>query len=231
MARSIHLVSDTAEGDCSGVKFTVLGGTSPALITKIVDQSVFFEHHIMAWKDAELGVVVKRLQGTYRRSIHGKPVFMVETTGHGEIAFSRGAPGQIVALTLETGQTLNVREHQWLCATSNLDFSSSHVAGVANMLFSGSGLYIDTFSSASDEGGLWLFGYGNVFEIQLDSGDAIDVDPGCWIYKDPSVQMTAIVQRLSTGAFGDSGQYVVNRFTGPGRLGIQTMYSPNVSND
>jgi uncharacterized protein (AIM24 family) len=185
----------------------------------------------MVWKDPGLGIDVKHLEGAFRRSVRGMPIFMVETKGQGEIAFSRGAPGQVLAIRLAPGQSLNVREHQWLCATSTLDFSFSHVAGVANMLFAGTGLFIDTFKCRGDEGGLWLLGYGNVFEVELAEGESIDVDPGCWIYKDPTVHMTAVVQRLSTGALTGSAQYVVNRFTGPGRLGIQTMYSPLGASD
>jgi uncharacterized protein (AIM24 family) len=214
-----------SSGTIAGVQYQVVGEPSPALVTEIADQPVFFEHHIMAWKDPALGIDVKHLQGTFKRSFRGMPIYMVETKGKGEIAFSRGGPGEVLAISLAEGESLNVREHQWLCASSTLDFSFSHVAGVANMLFAGTGLFIDTFSCSTGEGGLWLLGYGNLFEVNLMEGESIDVDPGCWIYKDLSVHMTAVVQRLSMGAFGESAQYVVNRFTGPGRLGIQTMYS------
>jgi uncharacterized protein (AIM24 family) len=48
----------------------------------------------------------------------------------------------------------------------------------------------------------------------------------CWIarlYKDASVKMTAKLQSLSTGLSG-SMSFIANRFTGPGRVGIQCMY-------
>ena len=74
------------------------------------------------------------------------------------------------------------------------------------------------------EGILWLHGYGNVFELTLGPGQQIDVEPGGWIYKDPTVQMETIVQQLGTAFFASAGQLVFNRFTGPGRLGVQSMY-------
>jgi uncharacterized protein (AIM24 family) len=49
------------------------------------------------------------------------------------------------------------------------------------------------------------------------------VEPGGWVYKDRTVQMETNFQRFTTGFFA-SGQIVWNRFTGPGRVGIQSMY-------
>jgi uncharacterized protein (AIM24 family) len=91
------------------------------------------------------------------------------------------------------------------------------------MLFGGTGFFIDRFTARSGEGILWLHGYGNVFEKDLAAGESIDVEPGGWLYKDASVKMTTNVQSLSTGFFG-SMNFITNRFTGPGRLGIQSMY-------
>jgi len=91
------------------------------------------------------------------------------------------------------------------------------------MLFGQSGLFIDTFTARSD-GVLWLHGYGNVFEVTLAKGEQFDVEPGGWVYKDPTVSMDTQLMRLSTGLFASGGQIVFNRFTGPGRVGIQSMY-------
>jgi uncharacterized protein (AIM24 family) len=52
----------------------------------------------------------------------------------------------------------------------------------------------------------------------------IDVEPGGWIYKDTSVQMQTIFQKLSASLFGSGGQIFWNRFSGPGRVAIQSMY-------
>jgi uncharacterized protein (AIM24 family) len=58
----------------------------------------------------------------------------------------------------------------------------------------------------------------------LAAGEQIDVEPGGWLYKDPAVRMDTVVDRLTSGLFGASVNFVVNRFTGPGRVGIQSMY-------
>jgi uncharacterized protein (AIM24 family) len=73
-------------------------------------------------------------------------------------------------------------------------------------------------------GTLWLHGYGNVFEKVLGPGEQFDVEPGGWVYKDPGVNMEIKMVGLRMGMLGGSGNLVFNRFTGPGRIGIQSMY-------
>ena len=93
----------------------------------------------------------------------------------------------------------------------------------ANLLFGGTGFFIDKFKAEEGEGILWLHGYGNVFERTLAAGEQIDVEPGGWLHKDPGIQMETQVQRLSTGLLAGMS-LAMNRFTGPGALGIQSMY-------
>ena len=66
-----------------------------------------------------------------------------------------------------------------------MDYTFERVKGFANMLFGGTGFFIDKFGSSS-EGIIWLHGYGNVFEKKLAAGESIDIEPGGWLYKDPA---------------------------------------------
>ena len=79
-------------------------------------------------------------------------------------------------------------------------------------------------NAGHDEAVLWLHGYGNVFEKVLAPGEQIDVEPGGWVFRDQSVEMEVKVMGLKSGILGGSGNLVFNRFTGPGRVGIQSMY-------
>jgi len=100
------------------------------------------------------------------------------------------------------------------------------VKGISDMLLGGTGFFIDTFTCQGLPGILWLHGYGNVFEVNLKPGEQIDIEPGAWVYKEPTVRMDTIFQRLSTSIFGGSGQMIWNRFTGPGRIALQSMSLP-----
>jgi len=150
-------------------------------------------------------------------------IFVTEAAGNGMVAFSRDGPGHIVPLHLNHGRELHVREHQFLAATESVDYTFERVRGAANLLFGGSGFFIDRFICQRGDGIVWLHGYGNVFEKVLAPGEMLDVEPSAWLYKDPSVKMETRIDRLASGLFGGLS-FVLNRFTGPGRLGLQSMY-------
>ena len=213
------------EGQAPGIAYRVEGELVPVLHVRL-DGSVrlYFEHHVVLWKDPGLQIGIHQMKGAFKRVIAGMPVFMTETESPGEIAFSRDDPGHLLSLHLMPGQSIEVREHQFLAATANVDYSFRRLKGVSNMLFGGTGFFIDRFQATSHEGVVWLHGYGNVFEKTLDPGEQIDVEAGGWVYRDESVAMKQTVYGLKTGIFGGSGNLVFNRFTGPGRVGIQSAY-------
>ena len=111
---------------------------------------------------------------------------------------------------------LHVREHQFLFATPSVKYSYFRMKGISNLLYGGTGFFIDTFEGT---GVVALHGYGNVFEHTLSPGESIDVEPGAFLYKDASVQLETVSLGLKTGLFGGS-TFRLNRFTGPGRLGL-----------
>ncbi|MDQ6659345.1 MAG: AIM24 family protein [Chloroflexota bacterium] len=198
---------------------------------------IYFEHHILLWKHPGVQIGFKSLQGMAKRFFAGLQIFITEAQGPGNISFSRDSVGQIVALRLQPGQMVEVREHQFLVATGNVDYNFTFVQGAANILFSRTGLFIDQFTAQGSEGMVLLHGYGNVFEKMLAPGEALDVEPGAWLWKDPSVQMSVTTpfnsQRRGGGIFGAIGGFmagssiILNRFIGPGRVGIQSMsYHP-----
>jgi uncharacterized protein (AIM24 family) len=185
---------------------------------------VYFEHHVILWKSPTLEVGMHQMKGAFKRIIAGMPIFMTEARGPGEIAFSRDGVGHIIAMHLQQGQGIVVREHQFLAATANVEYTFNRVKGIGNMLFGGTGFFVDSFVATAGEGVVWLHGYGNVFDKTLGPGEAIDIEPGGWIYRDYSVQMQQQVYGLKTGIFGGSGNLIFNRFIGPGRVGVQSMY-------
>jgi uncharacterized protein (AIM24 family) len=197
---------------------------------------IYFEHHILLWKHPGVQIGFKSIRGAAKRFFAGLQIFISEAQGPGNISFSRDSVGQIVALRLQPGQMVEVREHQFLIATGNVDYGFTFMQGASNILFSRTGLFIDQFTARGSEGMVLLHGYGNVFEKMLAPGETLDVEPGAWLWKDPSVQMqvtTVAGSQRGGGIFGAIGglmagaSIILNRFTGPGRLGIQSMtYHP-----
>lgn len=212
----------TQEG-FAGVTYKIEGELVPVLHVRVESVPVFFEHHVLLWKEPEVNVALKPMKGALKRALAGIPVFLTVTSGRGDIAFSRDGAGHVFGLHLNAGEGIEVREHQFLAATDNIEYSYARVKGVANILMGGSGFFIDTFRCPAGEGIVWLHGYGNVFEVTLEPGQAIDVEPGAWLYKSSTIGMETKWQSLSAGLFGSGGQITWNRFTGPGRIGIQSM--------
>lgn len=208
------------------------GGTasiSGSLVPKLVFDldgtgGVFFEHHTLLWKDATLSIELKKLPGGLKRKIAGLDFFLTQSRGPGRIAFSHDAPGKIVDHHLDQGQALLVREHHFVAATDNLDYTFERVKGVRSMLFGGSGFFVDRFGATNGKASVWIMGAGDVFEAELGAGEQIDIEAGSWLYRDTSVRMEAVTMGLKTGLFGGGGKLTWNRFTGPGRVGIQTMF-------
>lgn len=224
MAVPVQLPTSARDESYAGVTYHIEGELVPALHLELSSMGVYFEHHILLWKDPAVNIKLHPMKGAFRRMLAGMPFLLTGADGPGRIAFSRDGVGHVFALHLEPGSGVDVREHQWLAATNSVEYSFARVRGVANMLLGGTGFFIDTFFSPSHEGILWLHGYGNVFEVTLAAGEAIDIEPGGWVYKDRSVTMETILQRLSTGLFASAGQVCWNRFTGPGKVALQSMY-------
>jgi uncharacterized protein (AIM24 family) len=198
--------------------------------------SIYFEHHILLWKQPNVRLGFMGLKNAGKRFFAGLQIFISTAQGPGNISMSREAPGQIVALKMRPGQVVDVREHQFLLATQAVNYDFYWQTGLANVFFSRSGLFIDRFTATQEEGLLLLHGYGNVFEKQLGPGEQLDVEPGAWLWKDASVQMDTVTVLQSggggglmaaLGAFVGGASLLMNRFTGPGRLGLQSMtYHP-----
>jgi hypothetical protein len=90
---------------------------------------IYFEHHILLWKHPGVQIGFKSIKGAARRFFAGLQIFITEAQGPGNISFSRDSVGQIVALRLQPGQTVEVREHQFLVATGNVDYGFTFVQG------------------------------------------------------------------------------------------------------
>jgi len=185
--------------------------------------AIFFEHHVMLWKDESVPLTLMALSGGFKRAFAGMPFLISVASGPGRIAFSRDATGELVVLPLHPGMEVDVREHAFLLSSHQIQYSFVRIKGLANILFGGQGMYMDRFVTAGSPGLLILHGYGNVFERVLRPGESIMLEPGAFLYKDSSVTMDVEFQKLGTGFFGGTTMSLA-RMTGPGRVGIQSMY-------
>jgi uncharacterized protein (AIM24 family) len=99
------------------------GAYVPAADIKLAaGDRVYFGHHNLLWQDTTVQLSQLPLRGGWSRMVAGMPVVMLEAEGPGHVAFSRDAPGELLAVPLQAGATVDVRENHFLVATSQIAF-------------------------------------------------------------------------------------------------------------
>jgi uncharacterized protein (AIM24 family) len=231
-------------------------------------ESVFFEHHAMLWKDDAVSMSIMDAPGGMKRMLSDLPFVLSVARGPGRVAISRDAPGEMVVLPVGAGEEYDLREHAMLMATSSLTYSFEKLPGLKATMVAGSGMYMDRYVAASAPGLLLLHGYGNVMDKTLAAGEAVEVEPGGFLYKASSVSIDVATYKLvpeGTSSTSQSAKGLASRgmaglraakalrkeglsgllsggvlqqasgvlsgpgltlmkLTGPGRVGIQSMY-------
>lgn len=200
--------------------------------------SIYFTHHVLLWKDPQVNITTMSLAGAWKRVFAGMPLVMTQAQGPGHIAFSRDAPGEMIALPVQPGQTMDVREHLFMLATDKVayDWFSTNIWYTIQ---SGNdnnekethypvGMFMDRFHAPQAPGLLLLHAAGNVFVRELAANQTILVKPTALIFKDPTVQMQLHFERPRTGfsLWGSAwaNRYLWLRLWGPGRVAVQSVF-------
>jgi uncharacterized protein (AIM24 family) len=180
----LHWASSTCQLDT---------GVVPVVeVTLAPEDSVFFEHHAMLWKDETVPMSVMNTPGGAKRLLSGMPFVLSVARGPGRVAFARDAPGEVIVIPVDAPAEVDVREHALVMASATLSYSFEKLPGVRAMLTAGTGMYLDRYVAQGAPGLLVLHGYGNVFERVLAQGETILVQPGAFFYKDAAVGMEVV---------------------------------------
>jgi uncharacterized protein (AIM24 family) len=186
--------------------------------------SIFFEHHVMLWKDQEVAMSVMDAPGGAKRLLSDLPFVLSVAHGPGMVSCSRDAPGEIVVLPVDVGIEFDLREHAMVLATSTLSYSFEKLPGLKATLATGSGMYLDRFAAREAPGLLLLHGYGNVLERTLGDGETIEAEPGGFLYKESSVAIDTITHKLVPEGSSSAGQ-MAKGLAGRGLAGLRAAKS------
>jgi uncharacterized protein (AIM24 family) len=194
---------------------------------------VFFSHHVLLWTEPTVHLEALPMKGGWNRTLAGMPLVMMRGVGPGHIAFSADLPGETVAIPLQHGQEMDVREHRFLVATGNVNYDWFQ-SGIYLVTGSGDdrewhyplGQYLDRFRAEGGPGLLLLHAPGNTFVRDLAEGQTICIQPSALLYKDPSVGMQLHLEypAAGPGTWMYSNGTVWLRMWGPGRVAIQSVY-------
>ncbi|PYS48337.1 MAG: hypothetical protein DMF68_13485 [Acidobacteria bacterium] len=205
------------------------------------NDGVYFSHHVLLWMDTQVKVSAMSLKGAWNRLFAGLPLIMTEAQGPGHIAFTRDAPGELIALPIQPGQAVDVREHIFLVATHSVSYDWFDTGVWFTTQEDNSskthyplGRYMDRFFAQQAPGLLLLHAAGNAFIRHLAPGQSILVKPTALLFKDPTVQMHLHLEYprgssgSSWGLFSSSwrSRHLWLKLYGPGRVAIHSAYDP-----
>jgi uncharacterized protein (AIM24 family) len=180
------------------------------------NESVFFSHHVILYKDDGVTLEAMRMKGGWQRSLAGMPLLMCTAGGKGHIAFSQDLAGEIVALPIQVGTAVEVREHTMLIASgttsydwvpSNLWFTVTERDGnqEKQVTHHPMGMFLDRFFAQQRPGLVLLHAKGNAFVRTLAPGQSILVKPTSVLYKDLSVGIQLHLEYPNTGGGPGAG--------------------------
>jgi uncharacterized protein (AIM24 family) len=140
------------------------------------------------------------------------PSKLMTAEGPGRLAISRDSIGELVILPVSTKHEIDVRGGAFILASESLQYSfeSTDTAKV------------ERFTAEGEDGLLLLHGSADVFQRTLDAGETLFVESGAFLYKDSSVKDERHTEKGVK--VGVAHMHMV-KLTGPGRVGIQSMYS------
>ena len=208
------------------MEITVQGEFVPAALVQLAaGEEIFSEAGLMVYCDPSVRFGVRAFtqggagQVLRRTMIGGLPFFLHVYEGPGYVALSRFSPGEVRVLDLAPGQTVDVAEHSLLLASNSVQYTTSYVPGtgrIGRMI----GFWMDRLTGP---GRVAYHGHGNILGFDLKPGEAMQIDHGALLRKDPTVGLRAFNQALGGGLTGHAMSFEALHVEGPGRLELQTV--------
>ncbi len=187
-------------------------------------QTLMVEAGAMAAMDSHIKMKSKMKGGLMKglaRMVSGESLFISEFTAEGkpgELFLSPGVPGDLTYYRLQ-GNSLIIQSSGYVASSPGIELNTKF-QGLKGF-FSGESIFM---LKASGTGDVWFSSYGGIIEIPV-SGDYV-VDTGYIVAFEDTLQYNVEVlgglsfRNLKTSIFGGEG--LVCRFTGHGKLWIQT---------
>jgi uncharacterized protein (TIGR00266 family) len=155
----------------------------------------------------------------FRRSVLGGESFFINTfqaSAGGTVSVAPQLPGDMRLLPLDGSQTMYVQSGSWIASDPGIEVDTKW--GGAKTFFSGEGLFLLKCTGAGD---LLVSSYGAILDRTLGPGESFTLDTGHVVAFDESITYSVHkAGNWKTTFLGGEG--LVTKFTGPGRVWIQT---------
>lgn len=214
------------------MKYEIEGDNLQAVkITLAEGEEVYAEAGKLVYKTANMGMETKmagkglggRVFGALKRKVAGESLFTTHFTPHGgaaTVGFAGDYPGRIEAIELAEGKTFLAQRDAFICAEKSVSFSIAFQKNIGAGLFGGEGFILEKFTGP---GTVFIHGGGDFLKFDLKSGEKFQVDTGCVVGFDDTVNYNIeFVGEIKTAIFGGEGLFLTT-LTGPGKIILQTL--------
>jgi uncharacterized protein (TIGR00266 family) len=164
----------------------------------------------------------QKIWGAVKRKLMGESLFMTyfKALSEGEVGFAGSYPGRVQHFDLAAGQTVLVQRDSFLFAQNTVTLNLALVKRLGAGFFGGEGFILEKLTGP---GSVFIHGGGDFVEFTLRPGEVLQVDTGCIVAFDESVQYDIqFVGGIKTAIFGGEGLFLAT-MTGPGRVIVQSM--------
>ena len=195
-------------------------------------ESIFSESGGMAWMRGAFEMDTSTRGGLgagLGRMLAGESLFLTTYTcksPDGLITFTPEVPGKVIAMPLETNQSLICQKDSFMCAEEAVKLEMHFRKKLGAGLFGGEGFILQKITGP---GTAFLEIPGEVRKLALAAGEQIQVDPGHIACFEPSVEydITA-VKGLKNVLFSGEGLFLAT-LKGPGTVWLQSLPLSNLA--
>jgi len=171
------------------------------------------------------GGFMDKLVGAGKRLITGESLFMTVFThtgqGKAHVAFGAPYPGNIIPVPLPSvNGCLICQKDSFLCAAKGVSIGIHLQKKILTGLFGGEGFIMQKLEG---DGMVFVHAGGTVVERQLQTGEVLDVDTGCIVALERSVNFDIRqAGNIKTALFGGEGLFFAT-LHGPGKIWLQSL--------
>ncbi|HUI80415.1 MAG TPA: TIGR00266 family protein [Bryobacteraceae bacterium] len=194
-------------------------------------QEVYAEAGKMVYKTANVqwetrmsgATLGDKLLGALRRTVTGESLFLTyfrADANAGEVGFAGNYPGRVQVFDLKPGQSMLAQRDAFILAQPTVQFNVAFVKRLGVGFFGGEGFILEKFTGP---GSVFIHAGGDFVEFDLQPGQVLQVDSGCIVAFDESVEYDIqFVGGIKTAVFGGEGLFLAT-LTGPGHVVVQSM--------
>ena len=215
------------------MQYQVSGEVFPIVEFQLMrGESVFTESGGMAWMSQGIKMTTNTRGGLMAglgRALAGESLFMVSygcEAESGSVVFTPEAPGRVLNMVLEPGQSLICQKDTFLCAEESVELKMHFHKRLGAGLFGGEGFILQKITGP----GTAFFAIpGEVRERTLAPGEKLLIDPGHIAMFEPTVDYEInMVRGIKNVLFAGEGLFLAT-LTGPGKVWMETMPLANLA--